>query len=60
MEEMIFEEINHFKLHIETKMEKPIDFGTNLNLPIINALWRITVGEKFDYNDPKLLDICSR
>jgi len=60
MEEMIFEEINHFKLHIETKMKKPIDFGTNLNLPIINALWRITVGEKFDYNDPKLLDICSR
>ena len=57
---MILEEISHFKIHIENKMNEPIDFGTNLNLPIINALWRITVGEKFDYNDPKLLDLCSR
>jgi len=60
IEETILEEVTHFKLHIENKIHEPFDFGTNLNLPIINALWRITVGQKFDYNDPKLLDLCSR
>ena len=31
-----------------------------LNMPILNALWRLTVGERFDYDDPKLFGIVKR
>ena len=32
----------------------------SLNIPILNALWRITTGEKFDYDDKKLKSIIEK
>ena len=60
MEEMIQEEVATFKSLIERNMSKPFDFMNKLNLPILNALWRITVGERFDYDNPRLLSIVER
>ena len=31
-----------------------------LNLPILNALWKVTVGERFEYDNPRLLSIVER
>ena len=39
---------------------EPFDFINKLNLPILNALWRITVGDRFEYDNPKLVSIVKR
>ena len=57
---MIKEEVAQFKKLIEKNIGEPIDFMNKLNLPILNALWKVTVGEKFDYDDKKLVDIVKR
>merc|ERR1712241_1049472 len=60
MEELIQEEVDLFKALILKNGEESFDFINKLNLPILNALWRVTVGERFDYDDPKLLSIVHR
>ena len=37
--------------------EEPFDFISKFNLPILNALWNITAGHRFEYDDPKLLSM---
>lgn len=45
-------ETNNFKnFHFQGE---PIDMNRMMNLSIINALWVILVGEKFELDDPKL------
>jgi len=39
---------------------EPIDMAGKLNLPILNALWKITVGQRFDYDDPQLTRIITQ
>ena len=60
MEEMILEELSHFKQYIESKKGEPLDFYNKFNLPILNALWKVTAGERFDYDNPRLIDIVAR
>ena len=60
MEELIQDEIALFKALIEKNKDQPFDFINQFNLPILNALWRVTVGERFDYDDPKLISIIER
>ena len=60
MEEMIQEEVDMFRDFILKSAGEPFDFVNQWNLPILNALWRFTVGEKFAYDDPKLLSIIER
>ena len=60
MEEMIKEEIVQFKQLLNGVMADPVDFAHRLNLPILNALWHVTVGERFSYDNPKLADIVER
>ena len=57
MEEIIQEEVDLFKVFLNKNICKPVDFLHQFNLPIINALWRITVGDRFEYDDPKLTGI---
>ena len=59
-EEFIQEEVELFKDLILKNGEEPFDFINKLNLPILNALWRLTVGERFEYDDPKLISIVHR
>ena len=60
MEGLIEEEVHALKALLDTKTTEAFDMAPLLNLPILNALWKVTVGERFDYEDPKLLNICER
>lgn len=60
MEEMIQDEVEMFKILISQNGSEPFDFINQLNLPILNALWRVTVGERFEYDNPRLLSIVHR
>lgn len=60
MEEMIQEEVLLFKALINKNQEEPFDFINQFNLPILNALWKVTVGERFEYDDPRLMSIIER
>ena len=42
---MIQEELIKFRALLETYGEGPFDIAGKMNLPIINALWRVTAGE---------------
>ena len=60
MEELINEEVEVFNEVLASYRGEPIDMAGKLNLPILNALWKITVGQRFDYNDPKLTRIIAQ
>ena len=60
MEQIILEEVALFKTFIAKYVGQPVDISSKMNLPILNSLWRVTVGERFDYDDQRLLDICHR
>ena len=60
MEGLIHEEVNLFKSFIDQQRSEPFDFMNKLNLPILNALWKVTVGERFSYDNPRLLSIVER
>ena len=54
MEELILEEVAQFTTFLKGRqfMQGPVDMACQFNLPILNALWRITVGDKLEYTDP--------
>ena len=62
MEEMIQEELRQFMSFLKplAASRQPVNMCNQFNLPILNALWRITVGDRFEYTDPQLLDIIKR
>jgi Cytochrome P450 len=62
MEEMILEEVQQFITFLRPMAadQQMVDLSRQFNLPILNALWRITVGDRFEYTDPCLLDIVKR
>ncbi len=62
MEELISEEVRQFTTFLgqAASDRQPLDMAAQFNLPILNALWRITVGDRFEYTDPQLLDIIHR
>ena len=60
MEELIQEEVDLFRGLIDKNNGEPFDFINQFNVPILNALWRITSGERFDYDHPKLKSIVAR
>ena len=60
MEKLIQEEVDLFKEFISKNSSEPFDFTNKLNLPILNALWKVTVGERFEYDNPRLLSIVER
>ena len=37
--------------------QAPVDLAGKFNLPVLNVLWRVTVGESFEYSDQRLQDI---
>jgi len=60
MEELIQDEVALFKALIKKSEGEPFDFINQFNLPILNALWKVTVGERFEYDDPELVSIITR
>ena len=57
MEELIKAEIEEFVKHIKKFPGVPLDCINLFNLPVVNALWRVTTGKRYDYDDKKLTDI---
>ena len=57
MEQMIKEEVQLFTEEIRKSKGEPLDFTNKFNLPILNALWNVTVGQRFDYENPKLISL---
>ena len=60
MEELSNEEVEVFNEVLKGYGGQPIDIAGKWNLPILNSLWRITVGHRFDYDDPKLRSILAK
>ena len=34
--------------------------GQNLNVAVVNVLWRVVAGERLEYGDPKLADLVAK
>ena len=49
---MIIEEVVKLGQHLEQRLDEPIQFSGTYNASIINALWSIITGQKFDLDDP--------
>ena len=57
---MIMEEVELFTEEMRKSDGQPVDLADKFNLPILNALWNVTVGQRFDYNDPKLTSLLEK
>ena len=60
MDELIKEELEEFIKLIKKKNCKPFDCIQQFNLPILNALWKVTSGKRFDYDDRRLITIVEK
>ena len=67
LEGLINNEVAHFCKHMERvlipQMSSRIEEDRPLNMfhiPIINILWDIVAGERFEYEDPKLMDFAKK
>ena len=57
MQDLINEEVDMFKTLILKAEGKPFDCISQFNLPILNALWKVAVGDRFEYDDKRLASI---
>merc|ERR1719154_646656 len=57
---MVQEEMVKFRGLLSKLENEPVNFVGKFNLPILSALWRVTVGENLEYDDPVLVDIVTR
>ena len=51
MEQMIMEEVELFTEEMMKSDGQPADLADKFNLPILNPLWNVTVGQRFDPTD---------
>jgi hypothetical protein len=54
MEEMILDEVHQFVDHLRSLVDQPLEVESQLNLPILNTLCRIALGDRFEYTDQRL------
>ena len=59
MEEMINEEMEYFCTYMdeESSSKGVINVQSLFNIAVLNILWRIVAGERYDYRDPKLREL---
>ena len=57
MEDLFIEEVSKLCQLLSKSEGQPIDLSGTLGVSIVNALWAIIVGERFDLEDPKLLKV---
>merc|ERR1712127_323347 len=60
MDDMINDEVGMFIEEIKKTEGQPFDFRNKFNLPILNALWMVTSGTRFNYDDPELVSLVHR
>ena len=57
MEGLIMDEVNELIGWIKEQNGKPISLRRRFTLAVINALWKILSGERYDHDDPLLTRI---
>ena len=57
MESLIHLEVNALNDALSKDVEKPIDLKNRFNISVINALWTLISGRRYELDHPDLLDI---
>ena len=57
MEDTIMDEVEKLCDEVRKFAGKPFNLQRRVNISVLNALWSLLVGEKFQLHDPKLLEI---
>ena len=57
MEETVQDEVKKFINYLTSTNQQPLDVAGKFNLPVLNVLWRISLGQSYEYDDPKLQHI---
>ena len=53
MEDILLDEVSKLIQHFKSQGNQPVQLNRMMNVSIINALWSIVAGEKFELDDPK-------
>ena len=54
---MMMCKVTSYRHQVKKSEGEPFDFISKFNLPVVNALWNVTAGHRFEYNDPKLISM---
>ena len=54
MSELVQDELGHFLRMLEETKGEPVQTSTLFNVPIVNAIWRVLTGQRFEAGDPRL------
>jgi len=57
MEELIMDEVNTFTDWLKKQNGNSVSLQDRFTLAVLNSLWRILSGERFDHDDAKLHQI---
>ena len=57
MEDTIMDEVDKLCDEVKKFVGQPFNLQRRVNVSVLNALWSLLVGEKFQLDDPKLLEI---
>lgn len=54
MEDILTEEVHKLVQAFRKQQNQPLNLNRTMNVSILNALWSIVVGDRFELDDPKL------
>lgn len=57
---LIGDQVNQISHPYRKQVGSPINLLTRLQLAVLNALWKITCGERYKHDDKRLLDILKK
>nr|AKH03514.1 cytochrome P450 3075C1 [Paracyclopina nana] len=57
MEDLLSEEVQKLVQVFRLHQNQPLNLNRTMNVSILNALWSIVVGERFELDDPKLATV---
>jgi len=60
MEEMILDEAQELCDWLKLQGGKPVELYRRFSLAVVNSLWRIITGERYDHQDEALVDIMDK
>ena len=60
MEDVLKEDLGNLFEMLDKKLGKPFKMQQIFNVAVVNGLWKILTGKRFDLDDPKLKDLVKR
>ena len=57
LEENIRFELNQVMEDMDKKLGRPVAVNGMFAIPVINGIWSIFMGQRFEHNDPRLLQL---